>query len=191
MEKIAIILVCLMYLGCTDDGTEIQSAAAPATLTETMSNTTTSSPNGDEITYEMKNNQKQSVGKVSVTNDNSNLYVSYETYLGWTLKNIYLFSGNAENIPIKSDVISVIDFPLKITFKDLRKKYQFIIPLKNIINKNRTCISIVSKINVVNTTLGDNISNEECWSGDLSYNSNNRESYFKYCLNIINSNQLQ
>lgn len=55
---------------------------------------------GDEIVYELLAGQHNDVGEITVTNDQSKIYITYETSGNWWLTETHLFVGEKSALPL-------------------------------------------------------------------------------------------
>ena len=77
--------------------------------------------------------QNISAGWIIVSNDKDNLYVTYQSDNGWSIKEIHLYVGTIENIPSNNQKVPVPgQFPIKETFSPTVEMVTYEIPLKEL-----------------------------------------------------------
>ena len=88
---------------------------------------------GETTTVNLIAGQHTQSGNVFVGNDGTNLYVTYTGTDGWRIKELHLYAGPCDAIPVtKSGNPSPGQFPNKVTFSGTGvTSYTFTIPLSN------------------------------------------------------------
>ncbi|MBS1618445.1 MAG: hypothetical protein JST76_07995 [Bacteroidetes bacterium] len=81
------------------NNTTLKDDAATTTMTKKTTRVKTSTPCGVATTVALIAGQNYTAGTVSVSNDATNLYVTYTTTGGWTLKEMHLYAGDCALIP--------------------------------------------------------------------------------------------
>jgi hypothetical protein len=83
-----------------------------------------------ETAFELIAGQTINTGNVIVANDIENLYVTYRSGNGWKIKEIHLYAGSIENVPVNSQSVPVPGhFPIKESFNPEVGTVTFEIPL--------------------------------------------------------------
>jgi hypothetical protein len=83
-----------------------------------------------EISFELVAGQTIPAGNVIVSNDLENLYVTFKSANGWRIKEIHLFAGSFENIPLNNaDVPVPGQFPINESFNTAIEIVTYEIPL--------------------------------------------------------------
>ncbi len=86
-----------------------------------------------ETIFELIAGQTIPAGNVIVSNDNENLYVTYESDNGWKIKEIHLFVGAFADIPLNNANVPVPGhFPINETFNPGVGMVTYEIPLSNL-----------------------------------------------------------
>ncbi len=83
-----------------------------------------------ETSFELIAGQTINAGNVIVSNDNENLYVTFKSGNGWNIKEIHLYAGTFENIPVNSQNVPVPGaFPINESFNPEVEMVTYEIPL--------------------------------------------------------------
>lgn len=83
-----------------------------------------------ETSFELIAGQTINTGNIIVSNDNDNLYVTYKSGNGWKIKEIHLYAGTFENIPVNKQKVPVPgQFPIKESFNPEVEMVTYEIPL--------------------------------------------------------------
>jgi hypothetical protein len=86
-----------------------------------------------EASFDLIAGQNIFAGNVIVSNDNKNLYVTYQSEEGWKIKEIHLYAGTFENIPVNNHNVPVPgQFQIKESFDPVVGMVTYEIPLANL-----------------------------------------------------------
>ena len=86
-----------------------------------------------EVSFDLIAGQNINTGNVIVSNDNKNMYVTYKSGNGWKIKEIHLYAGTFENIPVNKQGVPVPgQFPVKESFNPPVEMVTYEIPLANL-----------------------------------------------------------
>ena len=86
-----------------------------------------------ETVFELIGGQTIPAGNVTVSNDMENLYVTYKSDFGWKIKEIHLYAGTFENIPLNEANVPVPgQFPITESFNPAIGMVTYEIPLKSL-----------------------------------------------------------
>lgn len=115
-----------------------------------------------ETIFELIGGQTIPAGNVTVSNDMENLYVTYKSDFGWKIKEIHLYAGTFENIPLNNANVPVPgQFPIKESFNPAVEMVTYEIPLKSL----PECPSILA-----HAVVGKDGQEETAWGkGELSF----------------------
>lgn len=116
-----------------------------------------------ESTFDLIAGQSISAGHVIISNDNENLYVTFKSTDGWKIKEIHLYAGTFENIPLNNANVPVPgQFPVTESFNPEVEMVTYEIPLKDL----PECPWILAHAVVVK----DGKESETAWGkGELSF----------------------
>jgi len=122
--------------------------------------------------------QHINVGTVSVSNDDENLYVTYETSGNWYLTETHLFVGKESDIPLNGGGNPKIGhFPYSESHDDL-KTFTYTIELNDL----DECFSVVSHAVVERIENGRRVQGETAFGcGDKEFPGRRWGCYFEYC----------
>ncbi len=126
--------------------------------------------------------QHINVGTLLVSNDDSNLYVTYKTDGNWFLTESHLYVGSYNNLPLNGGGNPKIgNFPYHGDHEKVNE-YTFTIPL-NQINKDASGCFVVAAHGVVKEYInGEATSSETAWAkGDDEFPGNRWGWYITYC----------
>ena len=86
-----------------------------------------------EASFDLIAGQTINAGNVIISNDNNNLYVTYKSGNGWKIKEIHLFAGTFEDIPVNNQNVPVPgQFPIKESFNPPVEMVTYEIPLADL-----------------------------------------------------------
>jgi hypothetical protein len=86
-----------------------------------------------ETVFELIGGQTIPAGNVTVSNDMENLYVTYKADFGWKIKEIHLYAGTLENVPLNNANVPVPgQFPIKESFNPAIEMVTYEIALKDL-----------------------------------------------------------
>ncbi len=87
----------------------------------------------NELIYGLFGGQTIPAGNIVVSNDFENLYVTYQADEGWKIKEIHLYAGTFENIPLNNANVPVPgQFPIKESFNPAIETVTYEIPLASL-----------------------------------------------------------
>ena len=136
---------------------------------------------GKEITSTLYAGQHIDIGTLTVSNNDTNLYITYEVKENWWLEETHLFVGKKEDLPLtNSGNPKIGHFPYHGTHK-LTQSYIFTIPLENL----EDCYVIVAHASAVQKANDEIISSETAFAKgtevNYEFDGNRWGWYFKYC----------
>jgi hypothetical protein len=83
--------------------------------------------------YDLIAGQTMPAGKIIVSNDQESLFISYQAESGWKIKEIHLYVGSLENLPVNKNNIPVPgQFPINESFNPLVEQVTYEIPLNGL-----------------------------------------------------------
>ncbi len=131
-----------------------------------------------ETILDLKAGQNYTAGAVTVSNDNLNVYVMYQTNSEWELKEIHLYVGTYNGMPLNKNGSPKIGlFPVSET-DVFQKSFTATIPIDPLWGE---CF-VVAAHAVVAKTDGMITQTETAWSEGTRFTSNNWATYSNVCL---------
>jgi hypothetical protein len=135
----------------------------------------------EDVKYNLVAGKHTTVGDVTVTNDDDNLYVTYNTKDGWSLKETHLYVGTYQGLPKNRHGIPVPGkFPYKASHVYGTTSYIYTIPLKDIATFN-SCLIVAAHSEVVKK-IGKCIKSETAWSAGKSFSCRRWGWFSSYCI---------
>jgi hypothetical protein len=182
MKKIMIfsgLIVMLTSLsGCFEKVNPKQESQAAATVDVTDSNSPC-----EALVADLLAGQHILSGNVTVTNDLTNLYVTFNTTGGWLMTGTQLYVGSIGGLPVNNAGNPKIgNFPYKMSFSPYSTSYTYTIPLSSL--GQDQCIVIAAHANVVKLDQDGNIVEEQtAWSaGSQITPGGSWATYSVYCI---------
>lgn len=183
-------LLALFILGaCSTESTEIQSSddLNRNVLGSIFASASGFSFDAVEICGEPKiediiAGQNSIAGTVTVANDDTNLYVSYEVTGDWYMQEVQLYVGSFADVPQKNGNPIPGKFPYKESFSDPAKDYTFIIPLETLTFDQENCFTVAAHSSLVSVINDEVVQTETGWSGDSDFPGRNWALFFSYCV---------
>jgi len=125
--------------------------------------------------------QNINAGSVTVSNDQTNLYVTYSTSGNWMLRKVHLYVGACNTIPTNNAGNPTIGlFPYSQQFSPFVSSYTFTIPLANLTDE---CFCVAAHAELVKIgASGGVIQAETGWAGNSLIGGNSWARKFKYCI---------
>lgn len=141
---------------------------------------------GEVIVNTLYAGQNIDIGKIIISNDAKNLYVTYDVRnSNWWLDETHLNVGPKNEIPINggnNPVIGQFNHPGN---HDLTQQYTFTIPLEEInsdsYDDDRKCFTITAHAAVVKKENGEIISSETAFGNGEKFKGNRWGWYYNYC----------
>jgi len=137
------------------------------------------------VDYDYFAGQNINVGNLSVTNDDQNLYVTFNFTGNWYTQQTHLYVGPASGMPINNANIPIPgQFPYATTHNPMTQSYTYTIPLANL----DPCYVIAAHSEMVETDGNGNvISTETGWSYGTEFPNSPRWGWYsEYCTQICN-----
>lgn len=180
---IGLLIVFIAFLGSCEKKELFENNSDDKFLTENISIEYTSEHCGDIMTVDLLAGQFDDSGNIFVYNDETNLYVTYESENKWQIKAIHLFVGAENEMPVNNSGNPQIGlFPYKISFDPFVTSYTFKIPLE----KLKNCFVIAAHAEVVRVEDGVVIQAETAWGEGKEISSGSWAMYFGYCVQECN-----
>lgn len=172
-KKILVAFVAaLTIVGCTKSNfSEITEGSNNVLKTNTYC--------GEADVHALLAGQYTNAGTVTVTNDQTNLYVQYNTIGGWWLNKIHLYVGDCATIPTSGGGNPQVGlFPTNITFTPNVTNYTVTIPLSTL----GSCYCIAAHAEVVlKDGNGQVMQRETGWAQGGPFGGNSWAMKFSYC----------
>lgn len=123
------------------------------------------------------------VGYLEVTNDDQNLFVSYNTENGWYMEELHVFVGDFDEVPDANGNPKPGRFVYKATLSPLLDTYTFTIPLNEVVVDAASGCYVVAAHSVVKLSNGNGgyTQSETGWAGSLQFPGNNWATYLHHC----------
>lgn len=174
MKSIALVaLLALGFSSCKKNTT------LSAVSVESSTATTPSTPCGQAQVQNLMAGQNIVSGNVTVTNDATNLYVTYNTINGWQIQKTHLYVGNCNSIPTTNNGNPKIGlFPMQTAHSPRVTSYTYTIPLSTL--DSCYCIAAHAEVVLVNGS-GNIIQSETGWGQGVSIGGNSWAMKFSYC----------
>jgi len=133
---------------------------------------------GEDFITTLYAGQHIDIGTITVSNNEMNLFVTYEVNGNWWLSESHLYVGSKDEIPITDKGNPKIGhFPYH-GDHDLTQTYTFTIPLANLDD----CFVIISHASTVKKENGENVSSETAFGfGNNEFEGNRWGWYSDYC----------
>lgn len=138
----------------------------------------------EEVVYEYYGGQNILTGNLTVTNDDQNLYVTFNFSGGWVAGQTHLYVGDASGIPVNGANTPIPgQFPYSVSHNPAVDSYTYIIPLSDL---NDNCIAIAAHAELLLFDEDGNLIQEETgWSFGTEFPNTNRWGWFsEYCIQI-------
>ena len=137
---------------------------------------------------DLKAGQNFIAGTVTVTNDLTNVYVTYQTNSEWELNEVQLYVGLKSGMPLNTNGSPKIgQFPINFT-NLYQKTFTTTIPIVatwwDLPQVNEICPIVVAAHAVVSKTDGIITTTETAWSEGERFTKNNWGMFSDYCLKI-------
>lgn len=126
---------------------------------------------GSSTSFTLLADQNIPVGTVTAWNDGENMYISYDMNSDYKLKNIHLYAGSEEGLPLNSSGNPrITQYPYKASFTANTTNYYLVtIPLGSFGFLSAACISSRAVVERFNSC-GNRIFNEVAWSNSVRIN---------------------
>lgn len=173
----AIALMLLPACQKNDIVPDATSASIPTTTSSTTS--TSSASSGCEEVYTLFAGQSIPVGNIVVTNDDTNIYVTFNTDGGWVLNETHVYVGDVAGIPTNGAGNPTIGlFPFNDTHNNAIT-HTVTVP----IDPNLDCYAVAAHASVSLIQNGNVVQSETAWSsGGPINNGGSWATYSEYCL---------
>jgi len=135
----------------------------------------------ETISYEIFGGQYISVGNLLVTNDATNLYVTYKTEGGWVLEEVHLYVGEYNGLPQNNLIPIPGQFPYSKSFNPYVNEYTITVPLAGL--PSSYIIAAHSSVKLLDMS-GNVISGETAWSYGTPFGGNRWGWYSNYTSQI-------
>lgn len=122
------------------------------------------------------------VGTISVTNDATNMYVTFHTTGGWLMQQTHLYVGALSDMPVGPKGNPKIgNFPYSSAHSPKITEYTYTIPLNTV---STDCIIVAAHAEVVQLSAnGAYVNGQTAWGAGKQINSGGSwASYFDYCI---------
>lgn len=168
--------LCFLLASC--EKTNI-SPTEPTVNTTNVSSFKTSEICGGVVEYSLLAGQYIESGSIYTSNDDENLYISYNTIDGWELKKIHLYIGTIDGLPTTNNGNPKIgQFPIKANFQQGTTTYNITIPRGELSD----CVVIAAHAEVVKVENGQVVQSETAWSeGEQINDGGSWATFSNYC----------
>lgn len=112
----------------------------------------------DDVICDLIAGQSINVGSVIYSHDATNIYVTYTTANGWTLKELHLYVGNLAGLPSNKTAVQIGHFPYTYSSINGMTSYTFEVPIIGLSHDDNV-YTIAAHAVVVNGTM-----EETAWS---------------------------
>jgi hypothetical protein len=131
------------------------------------------------VVFDYLGGQTILTGNLTVTNDDKNLYVTYNTNKNWYLNAVHLYVGTLGGMPVNNSSTPIPGkFPYNVPFSALQTTYTITIPLTGL----PSCYIIAAHAELVQKIDGVVISTETGWSAGTQFPNTNRWGFYSaYC----------
>jgi hypothetical protein len=131
------------------------------------------------------------VGSINVTNDDVNLYVTFNTEGAWQMSKTHLYVGTLKGMPVnQSGNPQIGKFPYSTTFDPMVISYTFTIPLVELPADDCLVVAAHAEVNKIGTD-GQTLETQTAWGDGIQIkNGGSWASYFYYCV-CRNSSQVE
>ena len=122
------------------------------------------------------------VGTISVTNDATNIYVTFHTTGGWLMQQTHLYIGPLSGLPVGSNGNPKIgNFPYSSAHQPKITEFTYTIPLNKI---SSDCIIVAAHAEVMQLSAnGSYVNGQTAWGAGKQISSGGSwASYFDYCI---------
>lgn len=134
----------------------------------------------EDVVYEYYAGQTIDVGNLTVTNDETNLYVTFNYENGWVAGQTHLYVGSVDGLPVNGSGTPIPGhFPYATTHDPMVTSYTYTIPLAGL--GNCFIIAAHSETHLLDGD-GNIIQSETGWSYGTEFNSNRWGWYSEYCV---------
>lgn len=178
---IAMLSLASVFYSCSE-----KNEVAPAEAVYQISpyqDTLTGNPNCEPLITTFYAGQTIDAGTITVSNDNTNLYVTFTTIGGWQMKESHLYVGPLSGLPSTPKGNPKIgNFPYKQEHEAGVNSYTYTIPLSSLGESD--CIAVAAHAAVVQLSeTGEELEGETAWgAGTRLTNPGSWATYFKYCI---------
>lgn len=144
---------------------------------------TPSTPCGQAQVQNLMAGQFINSGNVTVTNDATNLYVTYNTVNGWEIQKTHLYVGDCDSIPNKNGNPKIGLFPYQTSNNPRVTSFTYTIALSSLNGKACYCIAAHAEVVLVDGS-GNVIQSETGWGQGVSQGGNSWAMKFSYCTQL-------
>lgn len=128
--------------------------------------------------YTVYGGQTIETGDLLVTNDNDNLYVTWQMGACWELRETHLYVGDAASIPSTGQGTPIPgQFPMQATHNAGTDSYTYTIPLASL----PACYAVAAHASVVGSCPSNTGAQETAWSYGTEFSSPRWGWYSEYC----------
>lgn len=178
------VLMFSMLLGTLASGCSHPHAdVAPADLRTSSSDATALAGDCAPVTVDFMAGQHTDAGDVTVTNDLTNVYVTFTTTGAWVMKESHLYVGGMDGLPVgKGGNPKIGNFPYKTTYNPKASTYTYTIPRSTL--GNDPCLVVAAHAAVVRSNPdGSTSGGETAWgAGNAIKDGGSWATYFVYCV---------
>jgi len=123
------------------------------------------------------------VGSINVTNDDVNMYVTFNTEGDWQMSKTHLYVGTLKGMPVnQSGNPQIGKFPYSTTFDPMVISYTFTIPLVELPGDDCLVVAAHAEVNKVGPD-GQVVDTQTAWGDGIQIKDGGSwASYFYYCV---------
>ncbi|MBS1595975.1 MAG: hypothetical protein JST90_16815 [Bacteroidetes bacterium] len=175
--KPTVTLVLLAALALTAVSCRKETISTPDALQQQNTGAlkcTTPTPCGTPVVATLRTTQRQTAGSVTVSNDATNLYVTYTATGGYRLEDLRLYVGDLALLPVRYGQPVVSQFPYGTHLTGTVTSYTYTIPLAAL----GSCFSVMAEATVRTNWC----SSQTAWAGSIHYGASCSSAYYlSYC----------
>ncbi|MCF8424075.1 MAG: hypothetical protein K9H41_07010 [Bacteroidia bacterium] len=179
ITKIGFALLLAISIGSCKKNNTLTAESVDSTVSTPTPNTP-STPCGQAQVQNLMAGQFINSGNVTVTNDSTNLYVTYNTVNGWQIQKTHLYVGDCDSIPNKNGNPKIGLFPYQTSNSPRVTSFTYTIALSTLHGKACYCIAAHAEVVLVDGS-GNVIQSETGWGQGVSQGGNSWAMKFSYC----------
>lgn len=136
-----------------------------------------------EVVSEFYAGQHIPAGTITVSNDESNVYVTFNTENGWEMGTTHLYVGFEDGLPVgKSGNPKIGNFPFQTNHSPMQTTYTYIVPMDEFVLGDCIVIAAHAEVFLVGPD-GEVVDSQTAWGGTQPIREGGSwATYIEYCI---------